>query len=50
MITALLGTKFAKQVENSAKRYSTNAQKLGHSSIHEPDTKHGILMEKAALL
>ena len=50
MITALLGTEFAKQVENITKRCSTNAQKLGNSSIHEPDTKHGIFTEKATLL
>lgn len=46
MITTLSGTEFAKQVENSAKRCSTNAQKLGNSSIHEPDAKHGILRKK----
>ena len=50
MITALLGTEFAKQMENITKRCSTNAQKLGNSSIHEPDTKHGIFTEKATLL
>ncbi len=50
MITALLGTEFAKQVENITKRCSTNAQKLGNSSIHEPDAKHGIFTEKATLL
>lgn len=50
MITTLLGTKFVKQIENSAKRYSTNAQKLGNSSIHEPDREHGILTVKSALL
>ena len=50
MITTLLGTKFVKQTENIAKRCSTNAQKLGNSSIHEPDAKHGILTEKATLL
>lgn len=50
MITALLGTKFVKQTENIAKRCSTNAQKLGNSSIHEPDSEHGILTVKATLL
>ena len=50
MITALLGTKFVKQTENIAKRCSTNAQKLGNSSIHENNMKHGILTENAALL
>ncbi len=47
MITAILGTKFVKQTENIAKRCSTNAQKLGNSSIHEPDSEHGILTVKA---
>ena len=46
MITTLLGTEFAKQVENSTKRCSSNAQKVGNSSIHENNMKHGILMEK----
>lgn len=50
MITALLGTEFAKQVENSTKRCSTNAQKLGNSSIHEPGSEHGVLTVKATLL
>ncbi len=50
MITSLLGTQFVKQIENIAKRSSTNAQKFGTSSIHEPDREHGILTEKAALL
>ncbi len=50
MITVLLGTKFVKQTENIAKRCPSNAQKLGHSSIHEPDSEHGILTENAALL
>ena len=47
MITVLLGTKFVKLTENIAKRCSTNAQRVGNSSIHEPDAKHGILTEKA---
>ena len=50
MITVLLGTKFVKLTENIAKRCPSNAQKLGNSSIHEPDAKHGIFTEKATLL
>jgi|GEM_PF-4407703 len=46
MITTILGTKFTKQTENSTKRCSSNAQKVGNSSIHENNMKHGILMEK----
>ncbi|EKX87969.1 hypothetical protein HMPREF9999_02127 [Alloprevotella sp. oral taxon 473 str. F0040] len=49
MITALLGTKFIKQAANSAKRCSSNAPKVGNSSIHEPDREHGIMTVKAAL-
>ena len=50
MITALLETEFVKQTENFAKRCSTNAQRVGNSSIHEHNKEHGILTEKAALL
>ena len=50
MITTLSGTEFAKQVENIAKRCSTNAQKVGNTSIHEDTMKHDIIDGKSPLL
>jgi hypothetical protein len=47
---ALLGTKFVKQTENSTKRCSSNAQKVGNSSIHENNMKHDIIDGKSPLL